>query len=166
MSGEDVMEPMKSSRWHDFGSRRALRVALSSLVLGLGASVSGCELIVRFDESKLQDIPPVDAVRPDVVSDSTPSEGGIDAGADVRDMDVSQPDVGTDAGDDSAPEAMAEAGEDSAPEAMAEAGEDSAPDAAPEPTEEADVESPPEAGIDASDDAASMSDAAMDGSTD
>jgi hypothetical protein len=178
MSGEDVMEPMKSSRWHDFGSRRALRVALLSLVLGQGASVSGCELIVRFDESKLQDIPPVDAVRPDVVSDSTPSEGGIDAGADVRDMDVSQPDVGTDAGEDSAPEAMAEAGEDSALEAMAEAGEDSAleamaeagedsaPEAAPEPTEEAGVESPPEAGIDASDDAASMVDAAMDGSTD
>jgi hypothetical protein len=153
---------MKSSCSKDSSSFRCVRVAIAALALGLGASVSGCELIVRFDESKLQDIPAVDAVRPDVASDSAPSEGGIDAGADAADTDVSQPDVATDSHADSAPDATPDASPDSAPDASP----DSAPDAQAEPTVEAGVEPTPEAGVDASDDAASMVDAAMDAGTD
>jgi len=165
---------MRSSCLKNSSASRGVRLLIAALAVGFGASVSGCELIVRFDESKLQDIPAVDAVRPDVADDSASSEGGIDGGTDAAEPDSSQPDVATDSRADSAPDAQpdsaADAQADSAPDAQADsapdAQADSAPDAEPEPTVEAGVEPTPEAGVDASDDAASMVDAAMDASTD
>jgi hypothetical protein len=142
---------------------------LALLALALGASVSGCELIVRFDESKLMDVPAVDAPRADAASeaaadaeqdagDATMAEASTDAAAEAA---VDAADVLSD-GFVSRPDAIA----DSTPDASSDANPDSAAEPSPEPTVEAGVEPTPDAGVDASDDAAPMGDAAMDASTD